>query len=202
MARVNRGGVRIARRPCPRHHTRLKPGANESVLQSLREPVPADSSRRPWATVVRGRFEQSTHNAATGSRRHGFMVPMRGFWSLVATGEPELGQEDLGQENGRENLPAHNFPACSFPGSGAEIAAVGQPWILSQKPDAPRVNLGTRQKAGVFRRTTGAPRSQLFVRLRLRDRDFTPGTAKRAAPTMPASLPIVAGTILHSGVSR
>ena len=69
----------------------------------LHEPVPAASSRRPGATVVRGRFEQSTHNAATGSRRHGFMAPMRGFRAVVATHEPRerawgLGRRKSGAE--------------------------------------------------------------------------------------------------------
>ena|GEM_PF-4889992 len=54
----------------------------------LHEPVPAASSRRPWATVVRGRFEQSTRNTATASRRHGFMVPMRGLRAVAALHEP------------------------------------------------------------------------------------------------------------------
>ena len=63
----------------------------------LHEPVPAASSRRPGATVVRGRFEQSTHNAATGSRRHGFMAPMRGFRAVVATHEPRGNRREEAQ---------------------------------------------------------------------------------------------------------
>ena len=43
---------------------------------------------------------------------------------------------------------------------------------------------------------------QGLARLRFRASVLTPGKAKSAAPTMPASLPIVAGTILHSALSR
>ena len=128
--------------------------------------MPAASSRRPWATLVRGRFEQSTHNAATGRSRHGFMVPMRGLQSVVAAHEsagnlrqfmvpmrglrtvaaahePELGQEDSGQENGIRNLPAPDFPVLPFPGSGAAIAAVGGPWNRSMKLPMRAQRLGT-----------------------------------------------------------
>ena len=51
--------------------------------------MPATCSRRPWDAVVRGRPEPSIRNAATASRRHGFMAPMRDLRAVVATHEPE-----------------------------------------------------------------------------------------------------------------
>ena len=55
----------------------------------LHEPVPATGSRRPWATAVRMRLDHSTRNAATASRRHGLMLPMRGVRAVVATLKPQ-----------------------------------------------------------------------------------------------------------------
>jgi|GEM_PF-3122593 hypothetical protein len=50
---------------------------------------------------------------------------------VAATQEPQWGQEDLGQESGMENLPALIFLPVPVLGSGAEIAAVRKPCILS-----------------------------------------------------------------------
>ncbi len=87
MAMAEAGGLCIA----PAHFTFLqaeaerRTGCTQVVGGFLPrpsppwEPVPAVYNRRPRGASVRGWLELSTRNAATASRRHGFMVPIRGL---------------------------------------------------------------------------------------------------------------------------